>query len=123
MKPSKIIVLILAFVLTAPGGLALQKKGKDREDPNVRSVQGVVRDQRDTPVGRAIVQLKNLKSLQVRSFVTQPDGTYYFHGLRTNVDYQLKAEHGGSSSRVKTLSVFDSRKKAIINLKLESKKK
>jgi hypothetical protein len=116
----KIFALILALLLPASGGLALQKK--DREDPNVRSVQGVVRDQRDNPVERAIVQLKNTRSLQVRSFVTQPDGTYYFHGLSTNVDYQLKAEHSGSSSRVKRLSVFDSRKKAIINLKLESKK-
>jgi len=96
------------------------QKGKEKEDPNIRSVQGAVYDERDIPVEGAIVKLKNTKSLQVRSFITQQDGTYYFHGLSTNVDYELKAEHQGQSSQAKTLSIYDSRKKAIINLKLES---
>jgi len=99
---------------------AVAQKGKEKEDPNVRSVQGAVYDQRDIPVEGAIVKLKNTKSLQVRSFITQQDGTYYFHGLSTNVDYELKAEHQGQASPTKTLSIFDSRKKAVINLKLES---
>jgi hypothetical protein len=81
-----------------------------------------VLNQQDKPVGEAIVQLKNTKTLQVRSFITRRDGTYYFHGLSTNIDYELKAEYDGSESSVKTLSVFDSRKKAVINLKLEAKK-
>ena len=69
-----------------------------------------------------MVQLKNTKSLQVRSFITQSEGTYYFLGLSTDVDYELKAEFQRSASSVKTLSVYDSRKKAIINLKVEPKK-
>ena len=83
-------------------------------------MQGAVYDERDSPVEGAIVKLKNTKSLQVRSFVTQQDGTYYFHGLSTNVDYELKAERSGESSPSKTLSVYDSRKKAVVNLRLES---
>ena len=100
--------------------LAAQRKKE--EDTNVRSVQGLVRDQGDNPVEGAVVQLKNTKTLQVRSFITQQDGTYRFHGLSTNVDYELKANHTGTSSDVKTLSSFDSRTKAVINLKLEPKK-
>lgn len=99
---------------------AFAEKGKEKEDPNIRSVHGEVMDGRDNPVEGAVVKLKNTKSLQVRSFITQQDGSYYFNGLSTNVDYELKAEHQGKSSPARTLSVFDSRKKATINFKLES---
>lgn len=94
---------------------------KQREDPNTRSVQGVVEDASGKPVEGAVVQLKNRKTLQVRSFITQKEGTYYFHGLSNDVDYELKAEYQGKSSPTRTLSLFDSRRKAIINLKLEEK--
>ncbi len=117
----RIFPVILAFAVMAASAGAAQR-GKQREDPNVRSVQGAVYDENDRPVEGAIVKLKNTKTLQVRSFVTQRDGTYYFHGLSTDVDYELKAEHGEASSDTKTLSVFDSRRKAVINLKLASKK-
>lgn len=94
---------------------------KQREDPNTRSVQGFVEDASGRLVEGAVVQLKNKKSLQVRSFITQKEGAYYFHGLSTDVDYELRAEHKGRASGVRTLSVFDSRRKAVINLKLEDK--
>jgi protocatechuate 3,4-dioxygenase beta subunit len=93
---------------------------KQREDPNTRSVQGFVEDAEGKPVEGAVVQLKNKKTLQVRSFITQKEGAYYFHGLSTDVDYELRAEHRGRSSATRTLSVFDSRRKAIINLRLEN---
>lgn len=94
-----------------------QKKEKE-EDAAVRSVQGVVTDADDRPVEGAVVQIKNTKTLQVRSFITRSDGAYFFHGLSTNVDFQLKAEYQGRSSDVRTLSVFDSRRKAVVNLRL-----
>jgi hypothetical protein len=68
------------------------------------------------------VQLKNTKNLQIRSFVTKEDGTYYFHGLSPDVDFELKADFQGASSGTKTLSSFDSRKDVILNLKLNPKK-
>jgi len=109
----------LALFLLA---LALSAYGfeKDKEDPNVRSVHGTVFDAKDNAVEGAVVKLKNSRTLQVRSFITQQDGSYYFHGLSTNVDYELKAEHRGASSQSKTLSIYDSRKKALIHLRLES---
>jgi len=82
-------------------------------------VQGVVTDASGHPVDRAVVQLKDTKSLQIRSFITNPDGTYHFAGLSPNVEYQLKAESQGVSSNRKTLSVFSSKKSVTINLKLK----
>jgi hypothetical protein len=109
----------MAILATAPVTLA-QKK--EKEDTTVRSVSGIVTDDAGNPVEGAAVHLKNTKTLQIRSFISKPDGSYSFHGLSTNVDYELKAESKGNSSDTKTLSVFDSRNKAIINLKVNTKK-
>jgi Carboxypeptidase regulatory-like domain len=89
------------------------------EDISARSVQGTVLDPSGAKVQGAAVLLKDTKTLQVRSFITQADGQYHFYGLNSNNDYQLHATHNGSSSPTKTLSVFDDRKKAVIDLKLK----
>ena len=115
-----ILAAVLLLVLGVPAVVAADKK-KD-EDAGTRSVQGAVRDPADNIVEGAVVQLKNTKSLQIRSFITQQDGTYLFQGISTNIDYELKADHGGATSGVKRLSAFDNRPKAVINLKLEAKK-
>ena len=114
---------ILAALLLL-GGLNLlsafaDKKDKNGEPANQRSVQGAVTDNKDNPVTGAVVYIKNSKTLQIRSFITKDDGTYYFHSLSPDVDYELHAESNGANSAKKTLSSFDSRKQATINLKLK----
>ena len=52
----------------------------------------------DNAVVGAVVQLKDTKTLQIRSFITQDKGEYHFAGLSTNIDYELKADHDGASS-------------------------
>lgn len=110
--------LLAAFCLSAS---AFQYKKKPEEE-KFRMVQGTVTDSKDNAVDGAVVQLKNSKTLQVRSFITREHGSFYFHGLDPNVDYMLKAEFQESSSDAKTLSSFDSRKQPVINLKLDKKK-
>ncbi|MBZ5723709.1 MAG: carboxypeptidase-like regulatory domain-containing protein [Acidobacteriia bacterium] len=112
-------VLLALLVFCVPAGFA-QKKSKG--DQNTRTVQGVVTAADDTAVAGAIVQLEDTKTKTVRSFITQEKGAYYFHGLSPDIDYELRANHQGASSGTKTLSSFDSRKEAIINLKLNPKK-
>lgn len=92
---------------------------KPSQDDNIRSVRGVVTDAAGKPVAKAVVQLKNTRSLQIRSFITEANGEYHFAGLSTNVDYELKAVEEGHASSSKTLSVFNSKKAATINLKLK----
>ena len=110
--------LTLIAVVAAVGMPVASAQRAKEEDQNVRSVQGVVEDPKGRLVEGAVVQLKNTKSLQVRSFITQREGNYYFHGLSPDVDYELKAEYKDLASPVRRLSVFDSRKKAVVNLKL-----
>jgi hypothetical protein len=68
-----------------------------------------------------VVQLKDTRTLQVRSFITQENGEYRFSGLRADTDYEVKADYNGMSSDNKRLSNFDSRKIATVNLKLNKK--
>ena len=115
----KVLCLLApALVVCAAPAFAASKKG---EDQNVRSVQGTVTEASENAIDGAVVQIKNTKTLQIRSFITKEHGAYYFHGLSPDVDYELKAEYQGQSSPTKTLSSFDSRKQAVINLKLTKK--
>ena len=109
-------VLALACVSLLPG----QGK-KDKEDPTVRSLQGQVVDPDDKPAVGAVVQLKDTRTLQVRSFITQDNGEYRFSGLRSDTDYEVKADFNGMTSDNKRLSNFDSRKIAPVNIKLNRK--
>jgi hypothetical protein len=111
-------ISLAVFLVCASAAMAQDKK---KDDPT-RSVQGVVTSPEDALVKSAVVYLKNTKTLQIRSFLTKEDGTYYFHGLSPDVDYELKAEAQGLSSSDKTLSAFDNRRQATINLKLNAKK-
>ena len=112
---------VLAAVMLLAGATVAFAAKKKGEDQHVRSVEGTVSDAGDNPVDGAVVQLKNTKTLQIRSFITKDHGAYYFHGLSTDVDYELKADYQGASSPARTLSTFDSRKQAILNLKLSKK--
>ena len=115
MKPKYILAPLLALLAIS---FQLPAQNKNTEDANTRVVQGIVTDASGQPVASAVVQLKDTKTLQIRSFITQPDGSYHFSGLSTNVEYELKADKDGATSGAKTLSVYDSRKVAIVNLKL-----
>lgn len=95
------------------------KVSRDAEDSTTRTVQGVVTNAANQTVERAVVQLENTKTLQIRSFITQKDGMYHFAGLSTDVEYRLKADYNGASTSWKTLSVFNTKKTAVINLRLK----
>jgi len=100
---------------------SVARADKKDENANIRTVQGVVTSAKGQLVNGAVVQLKNTKTLQIRSFITHDHGAYYFHGLSKDIDYELEATYSGASSGVKTLSSFDTRNPAVMNLKLESK--
>jgi hypothetical protein len=115
--------LLTALLLCCAAAPAQEKKPK-RGEAQMRSVQGVVSRADENPVAGAVVQLKNTKTLQIRSFITKENGAYYFHELSPDIDYELTAtdKATGESSGTKTLSSFDSRINAILNLKLTPKK-
>jgi hypothetical protein len=112
-------MMILASASTLPGQNS--KKEKD-EDANTRTLRGTVLDAAGNPVAQAVVQLKDSRTLQVLSFITKDDGEYHFASLKTDVEYEVKANHGGLTTDWKRVSIFDTRKIVIVNLKLEKGK-
>ena len=111
----------LVIAATLSGMLPTPALPQDQRnfDAGIRSVKGVVSDRNSKPVSGAVVLIKDAKTLQVRSFVTQDDGLYRFYGLSSNDEYQLRAQHEGASSASKTLSAFDNKKEAVVDLKLK----
>jgi protocatechuate 3,4-dioxygenase beta subunit len=87
--------------------------------PQMRTLTGQVTNQQNAPLPEAIVYLKNTKTMAVKTYIAGRDGTYRFNALSPNVDYQVYAEHKGKKSDTKTLSSFDSRATAHINLKIK----
>ncbi len=111
----------LAALLLLVSALRLPAEKKPKPDDNTRSLQGIVFDPDGNPAVQAVVQLKDSRTLQVISFITKGDGAYHFANLKTDVEYQVKAEHEGLSTDWKRLSIFDTRKVAEMNLKLQKK--
>lgn len=88
-----------------------------------RAIQGKVVSKEGSPVPGAIVLLKNMKTLQVRSYIAENDGRYHFFGLSTDISFELRAEDNGLTSKTRMVSVFDSHKLITVNLKLVKKMK
>ena len=108
-----VAMLLLAAAVTcavAQGGGAL------------RTVTGHVVSAHGQPLLKAVVHLKNTRTLAIKTYITEADGAYRFTALSPNVDYEIYAEYEGARSDTKTLSAFDSRKQATINLKVKTSK-
>jgi hypothetical protein len=102
-----------------PNNPPLFKGERKKADSAERVLTGTVLDKMENPVEGAVVQIKDTKTLRVRSFLTKADGKYQFTGLSIDTDYEVKAERQGVASDVRTLTVYDTRKEPILNLKLD----
>ena len=80
-------------------------------------------DTHGSVVPKAVVLLKDTKTLQVRSYLAQDDGKYHFYGLSSDINYELRAQANGLTSPIKTVSVFDSHRIVTLDLKLKKKLK
>jgi hypothetical protein len=114
-----LLVLLCAASTGLFSGLSFAQERGGYESGTSRLLQGQVFNRNDKPVPEAIVYLKNIRTLVVKTYIAGQDGGFRFPALSPNVDYQIFAEHAGKRSGVKTLSAFDSRREARINLKID----
>ncbi|HYG99496.1 MAG TPA: carboxypeptidase-like regulatory domain-containing protein [Terriglobales bacterium] len=105
---------IVAVAVTMVLAIALSAQNASQ----LRLLTGQVMDRSEAGVPNAVVYLKNTKTLAVKTFITDGNGQYRFPALSRNVDYEVYAEYQGRKSETKTLSSFDSRQTAQINLRL-----
>src|SRR5437016_6078746 len=114
-------ILCVAEVLPVVSNAASPEFAQ-RSREQLRSMVGHVYGSQERPIADAVVYLKNTKTLVVKTYITEENGAYRFPALSPNVDYEVHAECKGAHSDTKTLSSFDSRKEAIINLKINGNK-
>jgi hypothetical protein len=119
MKYVLIAVLFLGFASVA--GPVMAQDGSPSSQ--LRGVSGVVCDKNENPIDSAVVYLKNVRTLTVRTYITAGKGEYHFSGLDPNVDYEIHAEHDDMTSANHTVSSLDSRKEMNVTLKINKEKK
>jgi len=114
-------LLMLAFLVALPSA-AQDNKDKKKAEAQLRTVHGTVEDKDENPVPSSVVYLLNVKTQAVKTSFADEKGLYRFAGLDPNVDYQIHAERGDSTSSTRSISSFDSRRDIEITLKLTKKK-
>jgi carboxypeptidase family protein len=118
-------VLLLATLAAAQytpgpkGGSTGPPPPEKQKGPQFRSVNGRVTTGEDAPQKDAIVYIKNVKTLTVKTYIADDQGKYQFNALLPSVDYEIFAESKGKKSGTKRLSSFDSRKDVTINLHID----
>lgn len=93
----------------------------DKNQDQGRNVTGQVMTKSEAPLPDAVVYLKNTKTLTIKSFITEKDGGYRFHGLSPNIDYEIYADYQGQKSPTKTISSFDNRNNITLNIRIDTK--
>ena len=111
----RVAIIVLAILLPA----LTFGQGKKDKAPTEKSVVGTVTSADGEPLPGAVVQMKNMKTLQVRSFIAKDKGDFYFQGLSTDTDYEFKADWNGKSSNIRTVSSFDSHSTVTMDLKIK----
>ena len=111
------------FLVLALASLWAAVPGYAQKASELRTVEGTVIDKSEAPVGSDVVYLKNLRTLTVKTYISEDKGDYHFSGLDPNVDYELHAEQGDRTSANHTVSSLDSRKDFVVTLKLDKDKK
>jgi hypothetical protein len=119
-RMSSALAILIALAL---GASAQDDKKSKKEQSTLRSVQGIVVDAADQPVIGAVVQLKDVRTLQMRSYITKLDGEYHFSSLKVDDDYELEARNNHLTSGPRKISIFDNRKVVIQNLKADKPEK
>jgi hypothetical protein len=103
------VVVLLSSVLLPCASYAQQQQ---------RVVQGKVLGPNEEPKAGAVVYIKDLKTLSIKSFISTQDGGYHFGQLADSADYEVWAELDGKKSPTRGVSSFDQKKIYTINLKL-----
>lgn len=103
----------MVLILVSCWSVACQPNGFAQ--PPLRNVIGIITDQHRVPLKGAVVQVRNVGTNGVLSYITGPDGRYSFKRLEGDSDYRIWAKVHGRQSRTRSLSMFDSNKTKTIN--------
>ena len=120
---TRIFSVVAIAVALAFSASAQEDKKSKKEQLTLRNLQGTVTDKEDKPVVGAVVQLKDVRTLQMRSYISKENGEYHFSSLKVDDDYEVEARNNDMTSGPKKISIFDNRKIVIQNLKTDKAEK
>ena len=103
---------LLVARATAP--LAAQ----DRAPVN-RTVEGKVQEKGGAGIKGAVVYLKDIRTSQVKSAISDESGTYRFVQLSLSTDYEVWAQIDEKKSKTKSISSFDSKSRLYLDLVID----
>ena len=109
---SSVVAALTAGLLCVWAAFAAPPQGS-------RTVHGTVVDSGGRVLNGAVVQMKDTRTLAIRSFICRKDGTFRFSGLNPDVDYEFRGSYEGQWSHSKTVSRFESKPVVEIVLKIE----
>jgi hypothetical protein len=121
MNASRMLAMVTLIALAATMMFAQENKPK-KGDPELRTVHGTVVDKDETPTDSAVVYLRNARTQDIITHISDAGGQFRFSGLDLNIDYEIHAEHEGWTSTPRSISNFDNRKDFVLTLKLDHKK-
>jgi carboxypeptidase family protein len=124
MQRSVLVMVAIAMLVTAGAAQSAFLSTPvvaDKNQDQARNVTGQVMTKAEAPLPDAVVYLKNTKTLTIKSFITEKDGGYRFHGLSPNIDYEIYADYQGQKSQTKTISSFDNRNNITLNIRIDMK--
>jgi hypothetical protein len=110
------LTILLSVALCLAAIASAQRRGSSNE---LRTLLGHVINAENKPLSKAVVYLKNTRTLAIKTYITEPDGSYRFSALSPNVDYEVYADYQGARTETRTLSAFDNRKQVDFTLKLK----
>ena len=107
----------------APAQARFPAPRSDKEDPRApKNLTGQVVDKEGKGLAQAVVHLKNKKTLEVTTRISDAEGKSRFNGLSPEADYSVHAEYRGASSAVRTVSLFDEKKDVYLALEIDTSK-
>jgi hypothetical protein len=112
-------IALVVVLLPATAASQVQFPRPKKEDRGTqKNLTGQVVDKSGKGLAEAIVYLKEKKSLQTVTRISDNQGSYKFSGLDSNSDYEVHAELNGTSSGKRNVSSLDDRKDVYLVLEI-----
>lgn len=115
LRAAGIYSLVLAVVFLICTGVAFAQSA-------TKTLTGRVLNAADAALPNAVVYLQDLKTNNIRSFISTQDGGYRFGQLSVDTDYSVWAEFQGKKSSTRSITSFDSKKQIVLELKIKTDK-
>lgn len=107
------------FLLTLSIAALPARAGQAPPGSELREVRGSTVDKDKKSVASAVIYLQNVRTLAVKTYLSEDRDQYHFSGLDPDVDYKLHAEHNDQTSSNHAISSFNSNKEMVVVLKID----